>query len=166
MVKQKNKLLIAVSILCIISVATMLIVLNFTKSEEASDNFMPPSFEQNAIQGIPDVPDDLGWSEVDAQVYKASVCGIVVLEGDRADVWFTNPSDSSVWLKLRVLDERGNIIGETGIIRPGEYVQRITFTTIPNDGDTIGLKVMGYEPETYYSAGSVTLNTTVRGGIT
>lgn len=33
-------------------------------------------------------------------------------------------------------------------------------------GDSIVLKLMAYEPETYYSAGSITLTTTVVGGIT
>ena len=63
-----------------------------------------------------------------------------------------------------MLDANGNTLGETGLIRPGEYVQSVVFETIPEVGDSIGLKLMAYEPETYYSAGSATLNTTVKGG--
>ena len=61
----------------------------------------------------------LGWQELDAQVFRVSVCGAVVLEGNRADVWLTNPESNTVWLKLRIMDENGTVLGETGLIRPG-----------------------------------------------
>ena len=77
------------------------------------------------------------------------------------DRYFTNPVENDVWMKLRILDSNEKIIAETGLIRPGEYVQSILFTTIPEDGNSVKLKVMAYEPNTYYSAGCVILNTVV-----
>lgn len=88
----------------------------------------------------------------------------MTVEDGRADVWFTNPESNTVWLKLRVLDGAGDTLGETGLIRPGEYVQAIFFDRVPGIGDSIGLKLMAYEPDTYYSAGSATLNTVIAGG--
>ena len=48
-------------------------------------------------------------------------------------------------------------------LRPGEYVQSITYEHIPEKESNIVLKIMTYEPKTYYSAGSINLNTKVKG---
>lgn len=164
MAKKRNSPLTAAAIICVISLVVMVAALTFSGGEPESVAFTPPSFDENAVQGTPDAPENLGWGEIDAQVYKASICGVVTVEDGKADVWFANPESNTVWLKLRVLDANGNTLGETGLIRPGEYVQSVVFETIPEVGDSIGLKLMAYEPETYYSAGSATLNTTVKGG--
>jgi len=164
MTKQKTFPLSAAVIICGISLVMMFTALAFSGGNSEPVPFTPPPFDENAVQGIPSVPENLGWSEVDAQVYKASICGVVTVEDGKADVWFTNPESNTVWLKLRVLDANGNTLGETGLIRPGEYVQSVIFTKSPEVGDPIGLKLMAYEPETYYSAGSATLNTTVKEG--
>lgn len=164
MAKKRNIPLTAATIICVISLVVMVAALAFSRGEPDPVGFTPPPFDENAVQGMPDVPENLGWSEVDAQVYKALICGVVVVEDGKADIWFTNPEGNTVWLKLRVLDVGGNTLGETGLIRPGEYVQSVVFETIPEVGDSIGLKLMAYEPETYYSAGSATLNTTIKGG--
>ena len=83
------------------------------------------------------------------------------MEGSNAAVYLTNPAENEVRLKLRVLDGNGNILGETGLIRPGEYVKDVVLTENLTAGTKIKLKIMGYEPETYFSAGSATLNTAV-----
>ena len=164
MTKQKNVPLLAATIICAISVVVMIVALACSEGNQAPVAFTPPPFDENAVRGMPDVPDNLGWREVDAQVYKASICGVVTIENGNADIWFTNPESNTVWLKLRVSDANGNTLGETGLIRPGEYVQSVKFDIIPENGDAISLKLMAYEPETYYSAGSAMLNTTVMGG--
>ena len=148
---------------CLLCLAMMAAALVYTQSP-AQGEFIPPPFEESAVSGIPDVPEELDWQELDAQVFRVSVCGAVVLEGNRADVWLTNPESNTVWLKLRIMDENGTVLGETGLIRPGEYVQSVTFDTVPASGATISMKVMAYEPETYHSAGAVTLNTTIQSG--
>ena len=83
------------------------------------------------------------------------------MEGSNAAVYLTNPAENEVWLKLRVLDENGNILGETGLIRPGEYVKDVALTENLTAGTKIKLKIMGYEPETYFSAGTVNQKTAV-----
>ena len=67
-------------------------------------------------------------------------------------------------MKLRVLDETGTVLAETGLIRPGEYLQRVEFSQTPSPGEKLQLKIMAYEPETYFSAGSVVLNTVAAEG--
>lgn len=137
----------------------MLIALNVEKKDVGE--FVPPSFDDMVQSGTPIVPDGLGWKELNAQAFSVGICGKFVVADDRADVWFYNSSENTVWMKLRVLDESGNILGETGLIKPNEYVQSVLLTTIPTDGAAVILKFMTYEPDTYYSAGAAELNTTV-----
>ena len=148
---RKNWAVPVLVIVCLLCLAMMAAALVYTQSP-AQGEFTPPPFEESAVSGIPDVPEELGWQELDAQAFQVGVCGAVVLEG------------SQVWLKLRILDEDGDVLGETGLIRPGEYVQSVTFDTVPAPGTAISMKLMAYEPETYHSAGAVTLNTTIQSG--
>lgn len=152
--------LAAVCLLCL-AVMTIALICTGTPSQK---EFTPPPFDASVVSGTPEVPEELGWQELDAQTFRVSVCGAAVLEGSQADVWLTNPEGNNVWLKLRILDEDGEVLGETGLIRPGEYVQSVTFDTVPASGVEISMKVMAYEPETYHSAGAVTLNTTIQSG--
>ena len=160
---RKNWAVPVLVIVCLLCLAMMAAALVYTQSPTQGE-FIPPPFEESAVSGIPDVPEELGWQELDAQAFQVGVCGAVLLEGNRADIWLTNPESNTIWLKLRILDEDGAILGETGLICPGEYVQSVTFDTVPASGATISMKLMAYEPETYHSAGAVTLNTTIQSG--
>lgn len=158
--KKERNILPAAVIVCLLSVAVMMFTLLQKPNQE---EFVPPPFDNAAQQGVPHVPDNLGYSELNAKAFKASVCGKLEVRGDKAEVYFTNPAENGVWMKLRMLDSEGNILGETGLIRPGEYVKEVGFTSVPEVGTMIELKIMSYEPDTYYSMGAVSLNTTVTG---
>ncbi|HZJ75915.1 MAG TPA: hypothetical protein VFD25_04935 [Clostridia bacterium] len=45
--------------------------------------------------------------------------------------------------------------------KSGHYVKRVKLHTEIDSAVNVTLKVMGYEPETYLSAGAVTLKTTL-----
>lgn len=124
-------------------------------------SFVPPPFDPAAQSGQPDVPAGLGYGEIDAKVFKVSICGKFSPSDGSADLWLTNHASNSVWLKLRVLDADGRILVETGLIRPGEYVRSVTLQNTPTSGTEIIFKLMAYEPDTYRSAGSVSLTTAV-----
>lgn len=159
--KHPNNLLMIAAALCITMLLVMVISLQYG-GKQTQGAFTPPPFAENAAQGTPDVPNALGWGELDAQVYKASLCGVFQPKEEVVDIWLTNPASNRVWMKLRVLDVEGNILGETGLIRPGEYLQSIRLDSVPPSGTAIQLKIMAYEPNTYHSAGAVSLNTTVQ----
>ena len=146
---------------CLLFAIVMLLGVCLASCKEEEPQFVPPSFDAAAVAGTPTVPDGLGYSELDAKgVYRFSVCGEVKVVDEKADVWFTSPAENTVWLKLRVQNKQtGEILGETGLIKPGEYVQSISFFSAPKKGTAIVLRVMSYEPDTYYSRGEVTLNT-------
>ena len=154
--QTKNYMLPLAAVLCAVSLALMVFALT-RQAAPTKKEFTPPPFDAAAIAGTPDVPDGLGYNELDCQVYKVSLCGKLNADGH---IWLTNPESNEVWLKVRILDAKGNILGETGLVRPGEYVQTVALTTIPKSGTPITLKIMAYEPDTYYSAGAASLNTT------
>lgn len=145
--------------------AVLLIVMITALCIPKTSEFVPPDFEAAAVQGTPEVEESMGYTELykEGMAYRVSVCGVPTVDGQDLTVYFTNTEGNEKYLKLRVLDTGGNILGETGLLRPGEYVKTVTLTKSLAAGENIKLKIMGYEPETYESAGSVSLNVTVGG---
>ena len=157
--QKQHKLLTFLSIICILSVICMFLVLT---SRDKPVVFTPPPFDATAEKGNPAIPNGLGYQMLDAQIFHAGICGEIIRTGDTIEVWFTNPESNSVWLKLRITDTDGRILGETGMLSPGQYVRYVILNTVPKPGTPIILKVMAYEPETYYSAGSFSINTYIQ----
>lgn len=149
------------ALLCALSLAVMAAALLIPGKTQVQ--FTPPPFDPAAEAGSPQVPEGLGWQMLDAQAYSVGICGKLIPRGNSADLWLTNPEGNTVWLKVRVLDAQGNILGETGLIRPGEYVQSVQLDSVPPVGSPVTLKIMAYQPETYYSEGAVPFNTSVYG---
>ncbi len=158
---MNKKFIIIISAICLVAVVAMAIALSLS-GKPAKPQFTPPPFEAAAQVGTPTV-EDTSWGKIyqSGMSFVAYMCGKVTVSGTGADLYFTNDKDNNAWLKLRITDEQGNIIAETGIIKPGEYLQTVQFTTVPTSGQQITMKIMGYEPETYHSIGSVVLNTAV-----
>lgn len=167
MMKKKQKKDRIIPVLCgvlVVVLAIMAAALILGGKQETAD-FIPPPFEPDAVQGTPQVSEALGYIAPyqEGMGFRFALCGNVVMEGKNATVYLTNPTENDVWFKLRVLDENGIPLGETGLLRPGEYVKDVGLNENLPAGTQIKLKIMGYEPETYYSAGSATLNTTIGG---
>ena len=165
--KAKKQNLTPVYILGAVT-AVMLIVMIVTlciPKEPTVGEFVPPAFDSAAVVGTPDVPEDLGYSSPyqEGMAYRFSVCGNVKMDGNKATVYMTNDADNDVYLKLRVLDAEGNVLGETGLIKPGEYVKDVELSKALAAGTAIKLKIMSYDPETYMSMGSAALNTKIGG---
>lgn len=154
--KYPGKILAFFWLLAAVSVAVMAVVL---LSGSGEDTFTPPPFDPEAVAGTPAVPDGLGYGQLDAKVFQAALCSKLTADKNRVNLWFTNPAGNTVWLKLRVLDEHGKLLGETGLLRSGEYVRQVSITECPAVKMPVILKLMAYEPATYHSAGAVTVNT-------
>lgn len=150
--------------ICLAMLIAMCIILSVT-GKPTEIPFTPPPFDTAAQNGTPTVPDGLGYSVVykEGMAYRASVCGEILIDAQgRAKVYLTNPESNTLWIKLRILDETGKTLGETGLIKPGQYLEEVTFQTLPKPNDKIVLKLMSYQPETYYSGGSVSLTTVAK----
>ncbi|MGN1306400.1 MAG: hypothetical protein ACI4V3_01875, partial [Faecousia sp.] len=98
--------------------------------KQKTAEYTPPPFDPAAVEGVPEVPESLGYISPyqEGMGYRFSVCGNVVMEGSNAAVYLTNPAENEVWLKLRVLDKNGKLLGETGLVKPGEYVKEVALT--------------------------------------
>lgn len=148
---KRTKLLILLSVLCAVSVGAMVYALSIKPA------FTPPPFDTSAQPGIPEeVP---GFQTLDAQSFQAGLLVTPNLEGNQLHVYFANPAENSCNLRLRVMDEGGRILGQSGLIRPGEFIQAVTLEQTVEGGATVIFKLMAYEPETYHSAGAVTVTT-------
>jgi hypothetical protein len=146
--------------LCAASIISMVIALAIPKTAEKGE-FVPPVFDTGATVGTPDVPDNMGYIEpyANGMSFRAAFCGEMLVRDGKADVYFTNKAENDVWLMLRITDESGDLLAQTGLVRSGEYVKSITFEKIPKDGQKVVYRVMAYEPETYYSKGYFTVKT-------
>lgn len=159
--KPQKQNLMPIYILATVTAVMLIVmfaVLNIPQKKVIGD-FVPPDFDSTAIQGIPEVPKELGYSSPyqPGMAYRFSVCFKVKLSGKMATVYLTNNADNEVYLKLRILDSKGKILGETGLIKPGEYVKDVELSKALAVGTPIKLKIMSYEPDTYNSMGSVSI---------
>lgn len=163
--QQKNELPVTLLGTLFLLMLVVMVVALAAPKEPTRGEFIPPAFEANAVSGTPEVPDGLGYSAPfqEGMAYRFAVCGNVTIDDGQALVYFTNPAENDAWIKLRIYDEYGAALGETGLLKPGEYVQYMELSKNLKAGTPIQLKIMGYEPETYLSMGSVSLNTGIGG---
>ena len=161
---MKNKYILPIiSMLCVISLALMVIVLATHNKDRGSLEFTPPAFDSWAVSGTPTVPNDLGYTPVEVEAgYKAYVCGELNEVDGKVDVYFTSVEDNTVLMKLKLIDAKGNTLGETGVIKPGEYVKTLNIDIIPKSTENVKLKIVAYTQDTWYSAGTVALNTILK----
>lgn len=157
--KTKTAVFVLVPILILSACFAVFSVSEYKKTKD--NPFTAPEFESEAVSGAPGV-DIKSLSRIykDGMGFSALVCGEIRAENGRADVYFTNEADNNVYLRLKITDSDSNVLAETGLIKPGEYVKSVSFDKSPYSGQTIKIKIMAYEPDTFYSAGAVTLNTT------
>lgn len=156
--KKRQKILEKmVWIVCILSVLMMAAVV--VKAAGMKDTFVPPEFEKEAKQGTPKVPESLGYMPLDvSEGFRVSVCGNLKTDGDTAEIWLTSAKENQVWLKLQ-LYEGTRLLGETGVLKPGEYVQKVHLSNVSAKTTEVKMKLIAYTPDTWYSAGNVELKT-------
>ena len=162
--KNKKYIMIAVGLVLIALIAGIVFwaVDNYNKTR-----FVVPKFDAAAVQGVPEnVNDDFGFSKLNvAGIYEVGICGALANEDGKCEIDLTNYESNDTWISIIILDENGSYLGETGVIKPGEYVKYINIDTskLSSGEETkISAKIRGYEPETYYSKGSVNLNMSIK----
>ena len=156
---MKKLLLPAAVIICAVAAIIMVIMLVTSGSGRS---FTPPPFDPAAQTGTPDVPESAGYGELDAGDFKFYAAGNLTAKNGKTDIWLTNPEENNIWLKVRLLDKDENILGESGLIKPGEYIQSIELDEIPQGISSVTLKIMAYTPDTYQSAGAIALTTDLK----
>lgn len=159
--KKYDGLLIKILLaICILTVSVMIAVLAVGK-KQIKEEFTPPPFDINAVKGVPEVSGGKQWQSLDTETFSVSVCTDVFVSEGYAEVIFYNDPENNCFLKLRMLNKENSVISETGIIKPGEYIPRVYINSDSFSDETAVLKIMAYEPDTYYSEGAVSVNVNI-----
>ena len=150
------------AVLTAICLIAMIIILCIPK-DEVYGEFTPPPFDENAKEGEPTIPEWCDYLDLyqTGAAYTAAMSLNLKVSGDQLIVYFTNYDKNNVNLKLRVLDSNENVIAQTGLVRPGEYIESISLSKKVSVGDKVRLVIMGYEPESYNSMGVMKANTQI-----
>ena len=140
---------------CVVAVLLALVLTRKSPEREIIVNpFVAPPFEATAVAGIPTVSDKTGYGVFALGEHATvSLHSNPVVANGGAQVYFAVSSGSTAWVRLRLMDGAGNTIGETGLLRPGEYVEWVALKTIPAE-PLVTARILTYEPDTYYSLGS------------
>jgi hypothetical protein len=169
--QSKSSDAVLIALICVLAIAVAIVAVviavnlkAFNNASKESAEFIPPKFDEQAEKGKPTVAEEMGYLEVykEGMSFNAFVCGEVNIIDGKADIYFTNPEKNTLWMKLRIFDEKGNVIAETGLIKPDEYLKTVSFDKIPSNNSMIIMKIMSYEPDTYYSGGAVSLSTVAK----
>lgn len=152
--KTEKRIILKLSILVLALLAAVLI--QHTNQQVEVRDFVPPSFDANALSGEPEVayPDMYGTLSLNDEV-TVSLYSAPIVTGGAALVCFTADAGNAVWVRLRLQDVEGNTLGQSGLLRPGEYVDCVELTTKPDRPEAIA-RILTYEPDTYYSLGTAT----------
>lgn len=146
-----------IAILTMILLALLMYLTSMITNREQEiiiKDFTAPPFEEYVELGMPTVEEVLNYSDIVIEGnYGFSIAGTPSLEENVLTVYFTNPKENEAWLLLRVYNASGEEIGTTGILRPGEYLKAVTLDPSVDD-ESIKVKVLSYEPDTYYSLGT------------
>ena len=153
---KAEKLILLVAALVFAVLLAVLLVRVTAPKEIVVGEFTPPEFDSAAVKGVPQVarPERYGTLNLTEDIAVALYSAPVVQDG-RAQVFFTSPDTNTGWIRLRITDSKGNVLGETGLLQPGEYVEYIDLAKTPKKPDAVA-RILTYEPDTYYSMGSAT----------
>lgn len=159
--RNERKKILSITIIIFILI-TLLILCISDYLRQQSEAFLPPSFDENAqsIDASVELAETYGIFDV-TEGYRVGICGKPRLKNEYLSIFFSNPITNTVWIKLCIVDKDGMVLAETGLIHPGEYIKQVKVSRTMDEGETIIMQVLGYQAETYYSAGEVSLETTI-----
>ena len=153
--------------ICIISVLAALILAVVIAAvsiragrepERIVGEFAPPAFSENALAGAPDPTEveglPYGTLTLSEEMAVSMVSDLTVDENGDVEIWLTAPDTNQGWVMLRLVDEQGRVLAESGLLKPGRYIRTMHLDTVPKSGGIILAKILTYEPDTYYSMGS------------
>lgn len=155
---KKNKITIVLSTILIILISIIIFLLININSKK---QFKKPEFANAATS----IPEKLEYKEKAIKVsegYSLYIDPIPKLDQNaNLSINLVSLEENNIWIKVRILNAKEEIIGETGLIKPGEYLEKVQINQQLSKNDQITYKIMGYEKDTYRSAGTISLNTRI-----
>jgi hypothetical protein len=152
---KKQIIIISILSVVLIAIVTLTVIIIAREPKTVIEEFEAPAFDEAAILGTPDVDESLNYREMEvAEGFKFSMCGNLTLKNGGCPVYFTSAADNDIWLLMKIYDNDGNLLGKSGILRPGEYLESIKIEKNITSTTPITVKILSYEPGTYISRGS------------
>lgn len=85
--------------------------------------------------------------------FAAGLCASPAYEEGALRLYFTCPESNEVLLSLEILDESGKILGQTGLVSPGQTVEWVALKSLPASRKAT-CHIRSFEPDTFYSRGA------------
>ena len=123
-----------------------------------------PEYDKGVESGMPSLDKDkFGYSILEvADDYKIQICGLPANDGQNIDLYLTNLKTNNVWFRAEIYDANANLLGSSGVIKQGKYVKTVTLDEPLKERETpVSVKIIGYEPGSWVSKGSVSLKLTI-----
>ncbi len=151
--------LVSILAVCLaLALITLLVVLGLG-GRQTTGSFVPPSHDAGALVGAPSQMEEahqymaVGVTDTIAVAF----CTKPIVVDNIAYLYFTNPDANAVSCRVRITDEKGNLLGESGLISAGEYIEGVTLSRSPSEVTSVVLTVLTYREESYLSAGTITV---------
>lgn len=156
---DRKQMIILVLVALLLVGAVVSVALLWPEKEEPTGPVVGefvPVFDATAQQGRPTIPDPtLDYRELTfVEGYPVGMVGRLICNGERAYIYFAVSGNAEGCVKVKISDTKGNLLGESGLIRPGEYVEAIPLTVCPEESCQVNVSILHYESETYYSKGT------------
>lgn len=155
---KKNKIIIGLTIILIILVSIIIFLLISINNKK---QFKMPEFDNS----VTEIPEDLEYKKNTIKVNNDYIFYIEPTpkldQNNNLKINIVSSENNKIWIKVRILNGKKEIIGETGLIRPGDYLAKVKLQQEMSVNDQITYKIMGYEKEKYTSAGTISLNTRI-----
>lgn len=157
---RKTRVLYA-ALLGVILIALLLTAILVFQRLNTTPAFVAPGFDKSAQVGEPTPDLDLGYTAVNVeQGFEIRLCGRLFVKNNKVEINLTNPASNDVWMMTELQDGNGQVLAQSGIIKPGEYVQSVTLLKKMTAAETnVKIVVIGYAPDTYASRGTVGMKT-------
>lgn len=158
MSKKEISILAVLATLIAAAVIAVVAVRANRQPETVIGQFTPPPFASEPCVGTPDPAQvenlPYGTLTLKEGIAVSMVSDVAVNEQGSAEVWFTSHPNNTAWVMLRLMDEKGNVLAESGLLKPGQYIRALQLDVIPKRSGLIVARILTYEPETYFSLGS------------
>ena len=152
---RKEKIILSVvGALLVVAIITTVAVF-FATRQKTVDLFVPPDVDIHATQGVPDQIDEISAYQkvLMSEEFQFSMCLCPEYKNGNVALYYTSYETNTVNSLVKLYDEEGNLVGKSGLIRPGHYIKSISVSDLPENA-VISAKILSYEPETYYSMGT------------
>lgn len=120
--------------------------------------FTAPEFDAAAVSGEPQNVDNESFQAVNLANFNFKLCPEPEASDEGAELWLTNLTVNSAWMRAEIYDENEKLLGSSGIVKTGSYLKTVPTDSPLAKGQNIAVKFYFYEPDTYYSMGTFKLN--------